>query len=123
MENNLKIRLAEINDTPIILKLIKDLSMYEKLTHQFINNEVLLKKYLFGEKRFAEVLIADFKNQPAGFLCSFITIQHLLENLEFIWKICSFNRKCAVKVLERNCFLDLSKSQKKEIVDESSGAC
>ncbi|HEY4755938.1 MAG TPA: GNAT family N-acetyltransferase [Ignavibacteriaceae bacterium] len=71
MENNLKIRSAEINDTPIILKLIKDLSMYEKLTHQFINNEVLLKKYLFGEKRFAEVLIADFKNQPVGFALFF----------------------------------------------------
>src|SRR3989339_1061561 len=71
MENNLKIRSAEINDTPIILKLIKDLSIYEKLTHQFINNEVLLKKYLFGEKRFAEVLIADFKNQPVGFALFF----------------------------------------------------
>lgn len=71
MEGKLNIRSAEINDTPIILKLIKDLSVYEKLTHQFVNNEELLKKYLFGEKRFAEVLIADFNDQPVGFALFF----------------------------------------------------
>ena len=31
----------------------------------------MLKKYLFGEKRFAEVLIADFDNQPVGFALFF----------------------------------------------------
>lgn len=71
MKENLRIRSAEINDTPIILKLIKDLSIYEKLSHQFNNNEELVKKYLFGEKRFAEVLIADFENQPVGFALFF----------------------------------------------------
>lgn len=71
MEDNLKIRSAEINDTPIILKLIKDLSIYEKLAHQFNNNEELVKKYLFGETRFAEVLIAECKNQPVGFALFF----------------------------------------------------
>jgi len=71
MKENLKIRIAKIKDVPIILKLIKNLSVYEKLSHQFNNNEELVKKYLFGGKSFAEVLIAEFYNQPVGFALFF----------------------------------------------------
>lgn len=71
MKENLRIRSADINDTPIILKLIKDLSIYEKLSRQFNNNEELVKKYLFGEQKFAEVLIAEFDDQPVGFALFF----------------------------------------------------
>jgi GNAT superfamily N-acetyltransferase len=65
------IRPAEINDSKIILKLIKELSVYEKLSHTVINNEDLLKENLFGERKFAEVLIAEFDNQPVGFALFF----------------------------------------------------
>ena len=74
MEKNsdkIKIRSAEIKDSEIILKLIKELSAYEKLSHTVINNEVLLKENLFGKRKFAEVLIADFENQPVGFALFF----------------------------------------------------
>jgi len=74
MEKNsdkIKIRSAEIKDSEIILKLIKELSVYEKLSHTVINNEVLLKENLFGKRKFAEVLIADFENQPVGFALFF----------------------------------------------------
>ncbi|OGU42378.1 MAG: hypothetical protein A2058_09840 [Ignavibacteria bacterium GWA2_36_19] len=71
MKENLRIRSADINDTPIILKLIKDLSIYEKLSRQFNNNEELVKKYLFGEQKFAEVLIAEFDDHPVGFALFF----------------------------------------------------
>jgi len=60
-----------MDDIHIILHLIKELSIYEKLSHQFNNNEEFLKKYLFGEKKFAEVLIADYDNQPVGFALFF----------------------------------------------------
>jgi GNAT superfamily N-acetyltransferase len=71
MKENLIIRFAETQDIPIILRLIKELSIYEKLSHQFNNNEELLTKYLFGEKRFAEVIIAEYENQPVGFALFF----------------------------------------------------
>ena len=74
MEKNsdkIKIRSAEIKDSEIILKLIKELSVYEKLSHTVINNEVLLKENLFGKRKFAEVLIADFENQSVGFALFF----------------------------------------------------
>jgi len=69
--DKIKIRSAEIKDSEIILKLIKELSAYEKLSHTVINNEVLLKENLFGKRKFAEVLIADFENQPVGFALFF----------------------------------------------------
>jgi len=74
MEENSKkinIRFAVIDDIHTILHLIKELSVYEKLSHQFGNNEEFLKKYLFGEKKFAEALIADFDNLPVGFALFF----------------------------------------------------
>lgn len=71
MMDTIRIRSAEIKDIQTILRLIKDLSVYEKLSHEFINTEELLKEYLFGEKKFAEVLIADFNDQPVGFALFF----------------------------------------------------
>lgn len=74
MENykeKIKVRFAEIDDTPTILRLIKELSVYEKLAHTVINTEDQIKKYLFGQHKFAEVLIANFDNQPVGFALFF----------------------------------------------------
>lgn len=71
MKDTIRIRNAEIKDIQTIIRLIKDLSVYEKLSHQFINTEELIKKYLFGEKKFAEVLIADFNERPVGFALFF----------------------------------------------------
>ena len=71
MKDTIRIRNVEINDIPTILRLIKDLSVYEKLSHQFINTEELIKEYLFRENKFAEVLIADFNERPVGFALFF----------------------------------------------------
>jgi len=71
MEKKIIIRSAQAKDISTILKLIKDLSIYEKLSHQFVNDEELMKKYLFGDKRFAEVFIAEYEHQPVGFALFF----------------------------------------------------
>ncbi|NWF89610.1 MAG: GNAT family N-acetyltransferase [Ignavibacteriaceae bacterium] len=71
MNDEIRIRNAEIKDVSIILKLIKSLAEYEKLSHQFINNIELLTKYLFGERKFAEVLLAELNNEPVGFALYF----------------------------------------------------
>lgn len=67
----LKIRFADVGDTKTILQLIKALSIYEKLSHEFINTEVLIKKYVFEEKKFAEVLIAEYDDKAVGFALFF----------------------------------------------------
>ena len=65
------LRIAEVNDVPLILNFIKALADYEKLSHEVAVDENQLKKTLFGERKIAEVIIAEYKNQPAGFALFF----------------------------------------------------
>jgi len=63
---NLKIKKAKIKDVPLILSLIKELAEFEKLTHEVVASERDLSNNLFGQKKFAEVLLAYYDNRPAG---------------------------------------------------------
>lgn len=42
----LKLRFAEENDVPLILKFIKELAEYEKLLHEVVATEEILKESL-----------------------------------------------------------------------------
>jgi GNAT superfamily N-acetyltransferase len=65
-KDKLKIRQATIEDTALILSLIKEIAEYEKLGHEVSATEKDIKNNLFGEKRYAEVLIAEYDEEPAG---------------------------------------------------------
>ncbi len=62
----LKIREATIEDVPLILSFIKELAEYERLAQEVIATEEIIKESLFGKKQYAEVLIAEYKGEPAG---------------------------------------------------------
>lgn len=62
---------GEPKDVPIILDLIKGIAEYEKLSHEVIATEELLKENLFGEKQFAEVVIGYEGDVPVGFALFF----------------------------------------------------
>jgi GNAT superfamily N-acetyltransferase len=64
-------RLAEEKDVPLILELIRGIAEYEKLLHEVKTTEEQLRNSLFGERRFAEVILADYKNETAGFALFF----------------------------------------------------
>lgn len=64
--NDLIIREATKNDIKIILQLIKELAEYEKLSDEVMADEKTLMHSLFGEKRYAEILLAEYKNEIAG---------------------------------------------------------
>ena len=66
MIENVTLRFAEEKDISLILSLIKELAIYEKLLNNVTANEELLKENLFGKKKYAEVIIAEFNGQPAG---------------------------------------------------------
>lgn len=68
---HIKLRFAEKNDTGLILNFIKELADYEKLSHEVTTDENSLRKSLFESKRVAEVIIAEYKNEPAGFALFF----------------------------------------------------
>jgi len=67
----LQIRPATPADTPLILRFIRELAEYEKLTHACVATEDLLRQSLFGPRPYAEVLIGECDGQPAGFALFF----------------------------------------------------
>lgn len=67
----LSLRLATANDVPQILQFIQALAEYEKLSDQVVATEEKLRATLFGEHAFAEVVMADYQGQAAGFALFF----------------------------------------------------
>lgn len=67
----LSLRLATANDVPQILSFIRQLADYEKLLDMVVADEAKLTATLFGDKAYAEVVIADYQGKPAGFALFF----------------------------------------------------
>lgn len=65
------IKPATEKDVPLILWFIKQLAEYERLSHEVAATEESLRATLFGEKRYAEVAIGYFQNQPVAFALFF----------------------------------------------------
>jgi GNAT superfamily N-acetyltransferase len=68
---SLRIAPATERDVPLILNFIKKLAEYEKLAHQVVATENRLREALFGSRPAAEVLIAYWDEEPAGFALFF----------------------------------------------------
>ena len=66
MDKNISLRFAEEKDIPVILSLIKELAEYEKLLDNVTVTENILRENLFGKRKYAEVIIAEFNGKPAG---------------------------------------------------------
>jgi GNAT superfamily N-acetyltransferase len=76
--SNLRIVPATEADLPVILELIRALADYEKLTHQVTATEEQLRQTLFGVKPAAEVLLAHYDGECAGFVVFFSTYSTFL---------------------------------------------
>ncbi|PWS36149.1 N-acetyltransferase [Falsiroseomonas bella] len=63
----LSLRDATPADLPLVLHFIRALADYERLSHEVRADEATLGKFLFGEPRRAEALIARWKDEPVGF--------------------------------------------------------
>jgi GNAT superfamily N-acetyltransferase len=65
------IRHAEENDTALILWFIKELAVYEKLAHEAVATEDMIREHLFGSSPVAEVVIGEYRGNPVGFALFF----------------------------------------------------
>jgi GNAT superfamily N-acetyltransferase len=65
------VRPAVRGDVPLILAFIRELAEYEKLADQVVATEEVLAGTLFGERPYAEVLVAEAEGRPAGFALFF----------------------------------------------------
>ena len=71
MSEILEIKSATVEDVPLILSFIKKLAEYEKLLDAVVATEDGLREVLFGERCYAETIIAYEHNEPVGFALFF----------------------------------------------------
>jgi GNAT superfamily N-acetyltransferase len=67
----LRITPATERDVPLILRLIKDLAEYERMSNEVVATEEGLRATLFGPRPAAEVLLGYAGEEPAGFALFF----------------------------------------------------
>jgi len=113
----MNIRFANEKDVPQIFAFIQHLADYENLSHEVVATEQQLLSTLFGEKAYAEVLIAETDdNQPAGLALFFHNYSTFLGQpgiyLEDLFVLSEFRdlgigkallKKLAAITVERNC--------------------
>lgn len=113
--NGLTLRFAQEKDVSLILEFINKMAEYENMTNEVVATEELLKESLF-ERKAAEVVIGNYKEEPAGYALFFynfstflgkpgIYLEDLFVKPEFRGKgigkiMLSFLAKLAI---ERNC--------------------
>ena len=66
-----RIRPANVEDIPLIFRLICELAEYEGLLPEVAATETLLREALFGDRPRAEALIGEVAGIPAGFAVYF----------------------------------------------------
>ena len=70
-EERLRIVTATESDAPIVLRMIKGLAEYEKLSDRMTATEAGLREQLFGPNPAAEVCLAYLGDEPVGFAVFF----------------------------------------------------
>ena len=88
---------AEEADVPLILSFIKGLAEYERLLGQVTATEEDLRESLFGNTKYAEVVIARYEEKPAGFALYFHNFSTFLAKpgiyLEDLFVLPEFRKK------------------------------
>lgn len=64
-------RAASIRDTPLIFSFIRKLAKYEKLAHECVATEDLIRESLFGDNPKAFCIIVEVDDKPVGFALCF----------------------------------------------------
>ncbi len=66
-----QLRQATKEDCPLILSFIMELAVYEKLAHEVVATVEILEDSLFGERSYAEVVIAEYQGNAVGYALFF----------------------------------------------------
>ncbi len=66
-----RLRSATRDDVPVIAELIRGLARFEKLEQEVVMTEELLAAGLFGDRPYAEVVLAEDDGRPVGFALFF----------------------------------------------------
>jgi GNAT superfamily N-acetyltransferase len=69
----LTLRPAQLTDLDTIVGFIRELAEYEQRIHLLIGNPEDLARHLFGDRPYAEALIAEWQGSPAGYALWFFS--------------------------------------------------
>lgn len=72
------IRPATPKDIPVILDLIRQLAVYEKLEHMITGTDTMMHEALFGARPSCECVVAEDDEKPIGFALYFTTFSTFL---------------------------------------------
>lgn len=116
IDSDLILRLAQPEDCDVLFELIKGLAEYEKLTDAVTGSAAQLKEHLFGDKKYAEVILAETNGETTGFALFFHNYSTFLTQpgiyLEDLFVLKQYRQKGIGKALltklasiavERNC--------------------
>ncbi len=116
VHRDLILRLAQPEDCSVLFELIKGLAEYEKLTDAVTGSASKLKDHLFGSKKYAEAILAEYTGQAVGFALFFHNYSTFLTQpgiyLEDLFVLEEYRQKGIGKALiskvasiavERNC--------------------
>ncbi len=78
MEKQFLIRPAEPEDVAEVMRLVRALAEYEKLSHMVVGTEAQLHQALFGPRPAAEALVAEREGRAVGFALFFTTFSTFL---------------------------------------------
>ena len=93
---------ATPEDTATIFHFIKELAEYEKLSHEVVSNESMIRERLFYDNPKVEYLIAEENGTPSASPCSSITSPPSSAATASILKISMSPPMPAAKALARN---------------------
>ncbi|MGB3651618.1 MAG: GNAT family N-acetyltransferase [Rivularia sp. (in: cyanobacteria)] len=115
-DSDLSLRLAQPEDCDVLFELIKGLAEYEKLTDAVSGSALQLKEHLFGDRKYAEAILAEVSGKPVGFALFFHNYSTFLTQpgiyLEDLFILKEYRQKGIGKALltkvasiavERNC--------------------
>jgi GNAT superfamily N-acetyltransferase len=71
MSDDVTVRRALEEETPLILQFVRELAEYEHLEHQVVATEEGLQAVLFGPRPYAEVAFVCVAGEPVGFALFF----------------------------------------------------
>jgi hypothetical protein len=116
-----RIREATEQDAPLILSSIRELAEYEKLSDEVVATDDGLRESLFGERRYAEVLIAEHDGAPAGFAIFFHNFSTFLGKPGIYLEDLYVKRRFGAPGSGRSCWSIWQAWRKGAVVDAWSG--
>jgi GNAT superfamily N-acetyltransferase len=76
--SDFSIRPATAADVPEVLRLIRELAVYEKLEHMAVGTEAMLHEAMFGRRPAAHAVVAEKAGHAVGFALYFWTFSTFL---------------------------------------------